>query len=309
VARMEQEALQRVSLFHPPATGDRRRRTGRIDQVHVCMLAECEDVVLCRPCAAFTLFLRVIECIAQGGSASKLNVRRVKRGLARVEVDVQELKMCAHRSSHCQCCFEDDEVGLATACRDKDFFHLATLPRWHRVVPAAGHRLDVNQRAHVPIAAVAFARVGWLCPPNRARTCPTTEASHWSPASRQALRVGGGRSGSRHIAMRDCIHATRAIGREICLRSKSGGGTTQTSKSNCRKFRDQEGDGSNGVSERAAAFNDGSSRFGRHLGGLSDFDAALGLDCFRLFRAGDLQDALVELGIDLGFVDAVGKAQ
>jgi hypothetical protein len=129
VARMEQEALQRVSFFHPPATGDPRRRTGRIDQIHVRMLAEYEDVVHCRPCAAFALLLKVIECIAQGGPASKLNVRRVQRGLARVEMDVQKLKMCVQRSSHVQCRFENDEIGLATACRDKGFFHVASLWR------------------------------------------------------------------------------------------------------------------------------------------------------------------------------------
>jgi hypothetical protein len=88
VARMEQEALQRVSLFHPPARGDPPRRTGFIDQVHVRMFAECKDVVLCRPRAPFVLLPQVIECTAQG--APRLNVRRMQCGLARVEVDVQK---------------------------------------------------------------------------------------------------------------------------------------------------------------------------------------------------------------------------
>jgi hypothetical protein len=77
----------------------------------------------------FRIAPQVIECIANGRPTSKLNVRRMQRGLARVEVDVQKLKMCAQRSSHCQCCFEDDEIGLATACRDKDLFHVASLWR------------------------------------------------------------------------------------------------------------------------------------------------------------------------------------
>jgi hypothetical protein len=124
---MEQEALQRVSLFHPPARGDPRRRTGLIDQVYVRMLAECKDVVLCRTCAAFALLPQLIECTAKGGPASKPNVRRMQSGLACVEVDMQKLKMCAQRSSHCQCRFEYNEIGFATACRDKDRFHVARL--------------------------------------------------------------------------------------------------------------------------------------------------------------------------------------
>jgi hypothetical protein len=67
------------------------------------------------------------ERAAKRGPTSKVNVRRMQRGLARVEVDMQKLKMCAQRSSDCQCRFDDNAIGLATACGDKDRLHVAGL--------------------------------------------------------------------------------------------------------------------------------------------------------------------------------------
>ena len=124
MARVKHQAFECISLFLPPSSSDDFRHARLVDHVELRACAELANVMSRRRRPAFALLRQIVQRVAKSCAACKRNMRGMEGGLSCANTDVQELQMGRQWARYRERGFEDNFVGVATAHRDKDGFHL-----------------------------------------------------------------------------------------------------------------------------------------------------------------------------------------
>jgi hypothetical protein len=90
VAAVKQQPAPGVVVLLTPACGDTRTAVGRLDEIDVRSGAELAHVLLRGPRPIVRLGLQLVERVDQRLTAREADMRRMQRGLARAEMDMQK---------------------------------------------------------------------------------------------------------------------------------------------------------------------------------------------------------------------------